>query len=80
MNDNAYFKDFTDVIDNEPEHAKELAIINFTYVRESSKLNAIYSRFKVLDINATNVLALYINRKKTMPSLGKLGLKTISNI
>jgi hypothetical protein len=25
-------------------------------------------------------LALYINRKKTMPSLGKLGLKTISNI
>jgi hypothetical protein len=29
MNEDAYFKDFTDVIDNNPEVAEELGIIKF---------------------------------------------------
>jgi hypothetical protein len=40
MNDDAYFKDFTDVIDNDPEIAEEIGILKFTtYVGDSAKCN-----------------------------------------
>ena len=38
-NEDAFFKDFMDKLEDEPEVAEELGIIRFTYVRESSKCN-----------------------------------------
>ena len=39
LNEETYFKDFMDKLEDEPEVAKELGIIRFTYVRDSSKCN-----------------------------------------
>jgi signal recognition particle GTPase len=39
LNKDAYFKDFMDKIEDKPEVAEELGIIEFTYVRDSSKCN-----------------------------------------
>jgi hypothetical protein len=38
-NKDAYFKDFMDKIEDEPEVAEELKIIKFTYARDFSKCN-----------------------------------------
>lgn len=38
-NEDAYFKDFVDKIENDPELAEKLNIIKFAYVRDSSKCN-----------------------------------------
>jgi hypothetical protein len=38
-NEDAYFKDFSDAVNNDPKVAEELGIIKFTFVRESSKCN-----------------------------------------
>jgi hypothetical protein len=39
MNDDAYFKDLKDVIDDDPEVTEELGIIKLPYVRDSAKCN-----------------------------------------
>ena len=39
MNEDAYFKDFIDVIENNTEVAEKLGIIKFCYIRDSSKCN-----------------------------------------
>ncbi len=39
MNEDAYFKDFINVIENDTEAAEELGIIKFCYIRDSSKCN-----------------------------------------
>jgi hypothetical protein len=39
LNEDAYFKNFLDVIENDTEVAEELGIIKFCYIRDSSKCN-----------------------------------------
>jgi hypothetical protein len=39
LNEDAYFKDFMDKIEDEPEVAEELGTIKFTCVQDSSKCN-----------------------------------------
>ena len=39
MNEDAYFKDFINVIEKDIEVVEELGIIKFCYIRDSSKCN-----------------------------------------
>jgi hypothetical protein len=52
VNIDAYFKDFADVLDSNPQVAESLGIVKVTYVRESSF--ATYLRFKPLGIKVNN--------------------------
>jgi len=88
-NEDEYFKDFMDKLEDEPEVAEELGIIRFTYVRESSKCNipkiqaSGYKSFlksRLQGINPVKLLGLHRKKRKTTLYLGNLGLRKLFNI
>jgi hypothetical protein len=70
-NEDTYFKDFMDKLEDEPEVAEELGIIRFTYVQDSSKCNIPKPRLQ--GINPVKLSGLHRKKRKTTIYLGKIG-------
>ncbi len=78
MNEDVYFKDFMDKLEDEPEVAEELGIIRFTYVQDSSKCNIPKPRLQ--GINPVKLSGFHPKKRKMTLYLGNLGLRKLFNI
>jgi hypothetical protein len=78
LNEDVYFKDFMDKLEDEPEVAEELGIIRFTYVQDSSKCNIPKPRLQ--GINPVKLSGFHPKKRKMTLYLGNLGLRKLFNI
>jgi hypothetical protein len=73
LNEDAYFKDFIDVVEMILKLQRNLVLSSS--VTLGILLNVNYLKSKGLDINAAKFLVSHLKRKKTMVVSRKLGLK-----